>query len=117
MKDILILISIFGFLALIFATLLFYAESNFESDVKEVILSIPDGIWWSITTMTTVGYGDKVPVTVQGKFIACFTAFLGISTISLYYTSIIYSPVAVMSMNLTATLKNQKESASINKLK
>ena len=37
-----------------------------------------------LTTMTTVGYGDKIPITIVGKFIACIAALFGITTISLY---------------------------------
>ncbi|MDF0529137.1 potassium channel family protein, partial [Tsukamurella sp. 8J] len=32
--------------------------------------SVGDGLWWAITTMTTVGYGDRVPVTIEGRCIA-----------------------------------------------
>lgn len=50
---------------------------------NEKINSMTDAIWWSFVTMTTVGYGDKIPVTIEGKFIACIAAFFGITTISL----------------------------------
>lgn len=34
------------------------------------ILSVGDGFWWAITTLTTVGYGDIYPTTTEGRFIA-----------------------------------------------
>jgi voltage-gated potassium channel len=52
------------------------------------ITSFSDGLWWAITTITTVGYGDRYPVTVEGKFIAvalmlCGIALLGVVSASL----------------------------------
>ncbi len=40
------------------------------------------GFWWSAVTMTTVGYGDKAPVTGAGRFIALVWMFAGVITIS-----------------------------------
>ncbi|WP_439563502.1 potassium channel family protein [Roseinatronobacter sp.] len=40
-------------------------------------------MWWSIATLTTVGYGDTVPVTVLGRVAAAFTALTGIGLIAL----------------------------------
>ena len=39
--------------------------------------SIPDSMWWAIVTLTTVGYGDVVPVTVAGRIVAGFTMLMG----------------------------------------
>ena len=47
-----------------FGLLTFYFEYK-EPD--SLIRSVSDGIWWSIVTITTVGYGDKYPVTLPGK--------------------------------------------------
>jgi potassium voltage-gated channel Shaw-related subfamily C protein 1 len=50
----------------IFASLVYYAErlqKNPHNDFK----SIPEGLWWAIATMTTVGYGDMVPRTYAGE--------------------------------------------------
>ncbi len=45
--------------------------------------SIPDGMWWAMVTMTTVGYGDLVPVTAIGKIIASLTMFSGLVFLAL----------------------------------
>lgn len=48
-----------------------YARSNkYES--------IPDGLWWCVVTFTTVGYGDKFPVTAIGRVIAIMTMITGV---------------------------------------
>ena len=45
------------------------------------ITSFPDALWWSFETITTVGYGDFVPVTWLGRFFAVFIMLLGISVL------------------------------------
>jgi voltage-gated potassium channel len=44
------------------------------------IHSFFDALWWSLSTITTVGYGDIYPVTAAGRVIAGFTMLVGIST-------------------------------------
>jgi voltage-gated potassium channel len=44
------------------------------------IHSFFDALWWSLSTITTVGYGDVYPVTAAGRIIAGFTMLVGIST-------------------------------------
>ena len=39
--------------------------------------SIPQSIYWAIVTVTTVGFGDVVPITILGKVIASITMLLG----------------------------------------
>jgi voltage-gated potassium channel len=42
------------------------------------ILTAEDAIWWSVTTITTVGYGDKYPVTIEGRIVAMILMVSGI---------------------------------------
>ena len=52
-------------------------------DGKNGFYSIPLSIYWAVITLTTVGYGDIVPVTDLGKFIATFIMLLGYSIIAI----------------------------------
>ena len=45
--------------------------------------SIPDAMWWAIVTLTTVGYGDVVPVTLAGRIVAGFTMLAGVMMLAL----------------------------------
>ncbi|MEV0651018.1 potassium channel family protein [Phytomonospora sp. NPDC050363] len=46
------------------------------------ILNYPDALWWAVVTVTTVGYGDFFPVTVEGKFVAVTLMLTGIGLIA-----------------------------------
>jgi voltage-gated potassium channel len=45
--------------------------------------TIPDAMWWSVITLTTVGYGDSVPITPLGKVVASLTALMGLVMLAL----------------------------------
>jgi voltage-gated potassium channel len=50
--------------------------------------TIWDGIWWSVVTVTTVGYGDVYPRTVDGRIIAMIVMFVGIGFLSVLTATI-----------------------------
>ena len=55
-----------------------------EKDAQpEKFGSIPQAMWWSIVTLTTVGYGDVYPITTLGKFFGSAIIILGIGTVAL----------------------------------
>jgi voltage-gated potassium channel len=53
-----------------------------ESASNPNIQNIPQGIFWAIETLTTVGYGDTVPITAWGKLLAAFMMILGYGVIA-----------------------------------
>src|SRR3954467_2744985 len=62
------------------ATLMHLAEREQQPDRFG---TIPDAMWWAIVTLTTVGYGDVVPVTPAGKIVAALTAVMGFAMLAL----------------------------------
>jgi voltage-gated potassium channel len=60
--------------------LLYIAEGQVQ---PEAFGSIPRAMWWSMATLTTVGYGDAYPITVLGKILASLIAILGIGIVAM----------------------------------
>lgn len=53
------------------------AVLNFEDSPESNIKNISDAVWWAFVTMTTVGYGDKYPLTLEGRIVACILMTAG----------------------------------------
>jgi len=62
-------------------TLMYEVEHNWGDPVNSDFTSIPNGMYWAIVTMTTVGFGDIVPETTAGKIISAVLILLGYSLI------------------------------------
>lgn len=68
------------FLIIIAACLVFFAEHTAQPGVFK---SIPDAIWWAVVTVTSVGYGDMVPITAAGKIMTSMISLLGLAVFAL----------------------------------
>jgi voltage-gated potassium channel len=79
--------------ALIGATLVMLVcgalEFHYENPAKGSNINSPqDGVWWAIVTMSTVGYGDKYPVTSEGRAIAVVLMTLGPVFLGILYAGL-----------------------------
>ena len=57
-----------------------------DSDAN--ITTFGDALWWAATTVTTVGYGDRYPVTLEGRLIAFALMLVGISVVGVVTASV-----------------------------
>ena len=57
---------------------------------ENTIKSFWDGIWWAIVSIATVGYGDKYPVTFQGRLVGIILIIVGYSSLS-FFTGLVAS--------------------------
>lgn len=86
-------------LALIMGTIMYLIEGEANG-----FTSIPKSIYWSIVTMTTVGYGDIAPQTTLGQMLASIVMILGYAIIAV--------PTGIVSVELANASKNQANSVS-----
>jgi voltage-gated potassium channel len=63
--------------------------------------SMPDSMWWAIITLTTVGYGDVVPLTPMGKIFGGLIGLIGIGMIAL--------PAAIMASGFAENIRDRKQ--------
>jgi voltage-gated potassium channel len=67
----------------------------------ETFGSIPRAMWWATATLTTVGYGDTVPITGLGRVFAAITAITGIGLIAL--------PAGILASAFSDAMKKRRE--------
>ncbi len=94
-RKILVFFSAVLVLSTIFGCLMFAVEGP-----EHGFDNIPVSIYWTIVTITTVGYGDIIPQTVAGQFIAAFAMLTGYSIIAV--------PTGIITAELATELQRQK---------
>ncbi len=68
------------FILIIISFFMYYAEHEAQPDKFG---SIPEAMWWGMATLTTIGYGDVVPITPLGKFLGGLFALAGVAILAL----------------------------------
>lgn len=104
-KIIVFLMAVF-FLTIFLGALMYVVEGG-----EKGFTSIPQSIYWAIVTITTVGYGDLVPVTSLGKFLSSFIMLLGYAIIAVP-TGIVTVELNKASHNRICPICNQNNLAN-----
>jgi voltage-gated potassium channel len=84
------------------SSFMYFAENEAQPDKFP---DIPSTMWWSVTTLTTVGYGDVYPVTTLGKFFASLISIMGIGMFAL--------PTGVLGANFVQEIQKQKSNQKV----
>jgi voltage-gated potassium channel len=79
MQAVLNLLLIFTGVVIIGTVAIYAVESQTESEINTIL----DAVWWTVATITTVGYGDIVPLSELGRIIGIFYMFFGVTFIAL----------------------------------
>lgn len=92
---------IFAVATLIFIFLSAVGIYYFERSAQpEVYKSIFDSLWWAVTSLTTVGYGDMYPVTVGGRIFSFIILMLGLGLVA--------APAGIMASALSAIRRKEE---------
>ncbi|XP_076357594.1 potassium voltage-gated channel protein Shal-like isoform X2 [Tachypleus tridentatus] len=99
---------------IIFATVMFYAEKNVE---KTNFTSIPSAFWYTIVTMTTLGYGDMVPATIMGKILGGVCSLSGVLVIALPVPVIVSNFSRIYHQNQRADKRKAQKKARMARIR
>ncbi len=91
-------LSVLILFTVIAATCIYYIEHAAQPNVFS---SIPASLWWALVTLTTVGYGDAVPVTALGKVFGGLITIMGICFYAL--------PAGILSSSYTAQMQLKRD--------
>lgn len=99
-----------GFLVLVTSLVVYDLERQAPGST---IKSWPDGLWWALSTVTTVGYGDKVPVTAGGRAVAVVLMLGGIALLGVITAAIAATFVAHSQGERAEAQKAQDDEAEV----
>jgi voltage-gated potassium channel len=102
-EEIVVSLAFLAILLVMTSSLIYYVERGAQ---PQVFGSIPEALWWSVVTVTTVGYGDAYPVTAFGKVLGGMVALLG--------TGIGAIPAGLLASGFSEALEDDEEEEEIH---
>jgi voltage-gated potassium channel len=97
-EELLIVVFIMLFLMIISSSLMYFVEGAVQPGNFR---NIPQTMWWAVSALTTVGYGDVVPITILGKVLGAIISILGIALFAL--------PTGILASGFTEELRQQRK--------
>ena len=101
--DLVISLVLLGMLLVLSSSLIYFFEKEAQ---PQIFSSIPASMWWGIVTLTTIGYGDMVPVTIAGKLLGSLICVLGMGIFAL--------PAAILASGLLEEIHNSNRPSGEN---
>lgn len=99
--ELLVGLSIMLTLLFIASVLMYFCERDVQ---PETFSNIPKSLWWGVSTLTTVGYGDAFPITALGKIIGSVVSILGVGLFAL--------PAGILASGFAEHLKSKSNKES-----
>lgn len=97
-EQLLVTVVMIGILLLFSSSLMYLVENEAQPDKFP---DIPSSMWYSVVTITTVGYGDIFPITPLGKLLGAFVALLGIGMFAL--------PTSILASGFTEIVEKKRK--------
>lgn len=97
-EELLVTLSFALTLLLFSASALYFIEREAQ---PEAFSSIPAAMWWAVTTLTTVGYGDVYPVTPLGRLVGAAIAMIGVGLFAL--------PAGILAAGFTERIQGERD--------
>ena len=102
MKIVLNFLIVFSAIIIIGTTAIYIVETPVDSQINTPL----DAVWWTVATITTVGYGDVVPKTFLGRIIGIFYMFFGVTLMAVI--------ISIFGTKLYKRRYEQEEAVSVN---
>jgi voltage-gated potassium channel len=101
-EELVVTFALMALLVVLASSCMYFAEHEAQPDKFP---DIPSAMWWSIVTLTTVGYGDVYPLTPLGKFFAGVISILGIGMFAL--------PTGILGASFVEELQREKAGGAL----
>lgn len=106
---------VFAFMAVFLGAVAEYFAESSNPDSK--INTFGNALWWSIVTVTTVGYGDLYPITSAGRLIASILMLIGIAILGLFISTLGSSVIeSKLSKLKNQNIRNTKDDVDIDNI-
>lgn len=92
------LLFVFMVILIFVSSLIYMVEHPYQ---PKVFSDVPKSMWWAVVTMTTLGYGDMVPITALGRMLGACTAVIGVGMVAV--------PAGILASGFGEAMRHRRE--------